>query len=131
MPKIEKNSKSIIHQRIHAVCFAEGKPTCKVNGICGSDISSGIDIDEVEDEEIVDPNPVIQRMGPERIEIDQGTSFAKCPENAPLNLLCDRGAEAWDSLDGVLTARIELCSSDSKRIRYRYINTLGGMCMLL
>lgn len=101
-----------------------GNPACAINGICGAAASAtsqedsfGEEIDE--EDEPLDPNPRVVVTGPEKMTIDQGTTFSKCPANAPINMMCDRGAEAWDAADGILTSRIELCSTEEKRIRFR------------
>ncbi|GMH32250.1 hypothetical protein BSKO_00084 [Bryopsis sp. KO-2023] len=104
-------------------CEADGTPSCTWNGVCSG--SSSTEIEEDLDSEALTS---ISLVGPARVEIDQGTSYSKCPDEAPVDLLCDRGAEAFDPHDGILTSRMEVCSTDERQTPYRSRVPLSLAC---
>lgn len=89
----------------------DGEPACTWNGICIAKPGT----EEVEE---TSSPPSISLVGPERIEIFQGSQYSQCPEEAPVTLLCDSGATAVDAADGKLTTRIEMCSTDEHQILF-------------
>jgi len=62
-------------------------------------------------------NVTLTLQGPSVIVIEQGASYGLCPQRRPLSLVCDAGATALDSIEGVMTSRVEACSSASNRYR--------------
>ncbi|KAK9804848.1 hypothetical protein WJX72_008548 [[Myrmecia] bisecta] len=113
-------------RRVSVVCPAKeticddgsGKLSCSWNGICGAAPSS------TAASAVVDMPPVIKLIGPASMIVAQGSAYAKCPPSAPLSAICERGCEATDDMDGVLTARVEACSSGPDK---RYLFSKLGL----
>ena len=64
-------------------------------------------------------------QGPEVVVLEQGTPYGPCPQPRPFQMVCDLGASAVDPIDGVLTTRIEACSSTKNRYRYSKFGLQG------
>lgn len=54
------------------------------------------------------PSPTIELVGPETVYIEEGDAYLKCPTQAPLDVVCDAGAFAFDSVEGDITAQVRL-----------------------
>ena len=55
--------------------------------------------------------PVISLQGPPVVEINAGAPYDRCAPSAPLGAACDRGAAAFDSLDGPLDRVVTVCGN--------------------
>ncbi|PRW20834.1 hypothetical protein C2E21_8605 [Chlorella sorokiniana] len=64
------------------------------------------------------PLPQLELIGPEVVYVPAGQPYSACPPSPPANLLCDRGATAWQQQDGSLTPFVEACSSGSSRLLF-------------
>ncbi|KAL0024068.1 hypothetical protein WJX79_002467 [Trebouxia sp. C0005] len=60
--------------------------------------------------------PTIKLIGQAVLGVTQGTSYLACPTPQPTDVICDRGCSASDSLDGVLTARVQACSTSTSNV---------------
>ncbi|KAL3156032.1 hypothetical protein ABBQ32_013021 [Trebouxia sp. C0010 RCD-2024] len=63
--------------------------------------------------------PTIKLVGQAVLGVPLGTSYLACPTPQPTNVLCDRGCTAEDALDGVLTSRVQACSSPTAQYLFR------------
>ncbi|KAK3268689.1 hypothetical protein CYMTET_22821 [Cymbomonas tetramitiformis] len=93
---------------------ADGDVTCSVSG---GDLCSTIDFEESEDDAEKKP-PTVALIGPEQVSVAQGELYAACPSEPPLDLVCDKGAQASDELDGDLTDMILACTPDGTTNRF-------------
>ncbi|KAK3273248.1 hypothetical protein CYMTET_18494, partial [Cymbomonas tetramitiformis] len=86
--------------------LAEATETvCSINGLCNS-----LELEDQNTEEMVAAPPLLRLIGPQLVEIAQGDPYLACLADAPLDMVCDRGAEAEDGTDGVLTSYIRACA---------------------
>ncbi|KAK9816871.1 hypothetical protein WJX72_006349 [[Myrmecia] bisecta] len=69
--------------------------------------------------------PTMTLVGPAVVAINQGQPYSKCPVPAPTDQICERGAQAQSSKDGVLTARIEACSTATSRYLFAQVGLRG------
>eukprot|EP00854_Cymbomonas_tetramitiformis_P001524 gene1525-biopygen1385 len=100
--------------RDEAVCGrdAAGVAECSVGGLC-------LSLTVEPEEEAAEPNPpVLELLGPAEVEAPPGQPYLRCPEERPLDLVCDQGATANDAVDGVLTKYILACSLDGTSNRF-------------
>ena len=72
-------------------------------GSCNVAVGGG---DDEAAEATPDP-PELKLLGDESVEVPADTAYRKCPESATLGSLCDRGATATSTLDGVLTSFVK------------------------
>eukprot|EP00854_Cymbomonas_tetramitiformis_P027400 gene27399-33758_t len=70
---------------------------CSENGLC---MSADLEDGDAEGEEPAPPEITIN--GPREMEVSQGAGYVKCTEVSTLEDICDRGASAYDVVDGVL-----------------------------
>lgn len=54
------------------------------------------------------PLPRVTLLGPAEVEVAIGAPYGRCPDGAPLATVCDRGATAIDSVEGDITAQIQV-----------------------
>lgn len=62
--------------------------------------------------------PVVSLIGPAEIRIIQGTPYGACRERSPLEVHCDRGAEAHSSVEGDITWAIMACAQGFSFVKY-------------
>ena len=56
--------------------------------------------------------PTLILGGPTYLRMPAGTTYAACPPNSPLTLICDRGAKASDPVDGNLSPQVIACPDE-------------------
>lgn len=87
---------------------------CTPLSVCAFSLDLLFSVDEdggISDQDI----PKITLVGDSIVEIPQHTIYPRCPlclgENFHFPIPCDKGATAWDDLEGDLTDRIEVCKA--------------------
>ncbi|KAK3250934.1 hypothetical protein CYMTET_39709 [Cymbomonas tetramitiformis] len=87
----------------------DGNVTCSVNN---GQLCTSLTLEDEDEAADAEP-PVLTLQGPAMISVPRGQAYAACPADPPLDLVCDRGAEASDVLDGELSALVLACSPDN------------------
>lgn len=54
------------------------------------------------------PSPTLELIGPEVVYLNEGDSYLKCPVQAPLDVVCEGGAVAMDSIEGDISNQVRL-----------------------
>ena len=54
------------------------------------------------------PSPTLELRGPEVVYVNAGEPYLKCPAQAPLDVVCDAGATAFDDIEGDITSQVRL-----------------------
>ena len=57
--------------------------------------------------------PTLALVGPSEVTIKAGDPYARCPPSTPPSVLCERGAMAYDGVDGDLTRAVEVRSPEA------------------
>lgn len=52
------------------------------------------------------PPPTLELIGPTTVYVNQGDDYLKCPAQPPLDVACDAGAVASDSIEGDISAQV-------------------------
>ncbi|KAK3267920.1 hypothetical protein CYMTET_23548 [Cymbomonas tetramitiformis] len=87
----------------------DGNVTCSVNN---GQLCTSLTLEDEDEAADAEP-PVLTLQSPAMISVPHGQAYAACPADPPLDLVCDRGAEASDVLDGELSALVLACSPDN------------------
>jgi hypothetical protein len=84
---------------------------CEDSGECSSFGGSCVALPKEEEVAKVVAPPVVTLKGSTVFEIAQYSGFVKCPEgqDVPVSAVCDRGATAYDEVDGDLTGSLMAC----------------------
>ena len=113
------NAAERIAVQIHVVC-PDGQELCPprgdghrmcvqapaTRGMCAFAFRTVEDPPEVGDKAAP---PSLQLVGPETTELFVGEPYVLCDPNTPGSTVCERGARAYDSVDGDLTSLIMVC----------------------
>ncbi|KAK3276613.1 hypothetical protein CYMTET_15331 [Cymbomonas tetramitiformis] len=87
--------------------------TCSEAGLCLAFLQ------EEEDGEEGNTAPLITLVGPAALRVYKDAGYGRCPDQAPLDATCDRGASAVDDEDGVLDQEVLACSPDG--VSYKFV----------
>ena len=120
------NEADLIARLIHVVCPAgqelcpplEGEDPDNEKLVCSSDpklckfaqLGVSAPPEEPPEEaaaETASP-PEIQLVGPSEVTLTAGENYKRCSVSTPLSVVCDRGAMAYDQVDGDLTRAIQV-----------------------
>ncbi|KAK3274238.1 hypothetical protein CYMTET_17570 [Cymbomonas tetramitiformis] len=114
------NEADAARRRIYVYDPCPGGRTCgggqcgDTNGLCPTFSLGG---EEEPDEEPAVP-PALALVGSARVTLPQGDAYVACTAESPVSSVCDRGATAWDELEGDLGALVLACSPDGERNRF-------------
>ena len=94
-------------------CFANGDGTggttgCSSGGVCSVGAIFAAAVSGVT--AVPRTPPSVTLTGSAVVFLPAGSSYDACPTDSPVNAVCDRGAVAQDTLDGVLTPSLAACA---------------------
>ncbi|KAK3252741.1 hypothetical protein CYMTET_37988 [Cymbomonas tetramitiformis] len=95
-------------------------PICAGGACTEGSLCLNAELEEEAPAEVAPPPPTLTLNGPAALEVRQGSGYSKCTEFATLSEACDRGAQAFDEMDGVLDSEVLACSPDG--VSYKWVN---------
>ena len=96
-------------------CEEDGNLFCSPAEFCINLQLGTEDLDTRDDLSVTSNAPVLQLRGPASVEVTVGDNYTACLPclGQTDERVCDEGADAWDSIEGNLTALVEACSEES------------------
>lgn len=90
------------------------KPACTTDGQCGKPAALGGGTVTAPAKAVKPPEPPsISLAVSGTVEVPAGTLYDRCSADAPMTVLCERGATAEDARDGVLDSQVMVCGNRS------------------